>query len=99
MYTPKAQVNDYTSLFVLKVDSKFVFTVLIFVAILLSICILSYSGAFGYFECTHDITRYTKADVFSQIGKRTDIAVRFSQVSGESGSADTVRFVYKIISL
>lgn len=49
------------------------------------------AGAFGYFEVTHDITKYSKASVFSQIGKRTPIAVRFSTVGGESGSADTVR--------
>ncbi|XP_055379055.1 catalase [Condylostylus longicornis] len=49
------------------------------------------AGAFGYFEVTHDITKYTAAKVFSEIGKRTPIAVRFSTVGGESGSADTVR--------
>lgn len=49
------------------------------------------AGAFGYFEVTHDITKYSKAKVFSSIGKRTPIAVRFSTVGGESGSADTVR--------
>uniref|UniRef100_A0A8C2RZE0 Catalase n=1 Tax=Capra hircus TaxID=9925 RepID=A0A8C2RZE0_CAPHI len=49
------------------------------------------AGAFGYFEVTHDITRYSKAKVFEHIGKRTPIAVRFSTVAGESGSADTVR--------
>jgi len=49
------------------------------------------AGAFGYFEVTHDITKYCKANVFSQIGKRTPIAVRFSTVGGESGSADTAR--------
>jgi len=49
------------------------------------------AGAFGYFEVTHDITKYCGAKVFSQIGKRTPIAVRFSTVGGESGSADTVR--------
>ncbi|CAD1478067.1 unnamed protein product, partial [Heterotrigona itama] len=49
------------------------------------------AGAFGYFEVTHDITRYCKAKVFSSIGKRTPIAVRFSTVGGESGSADTAR--------
>ena len=37
-------------------------------------------GAFGYFEVTHDISKYCKARVFSQIGKRTPIAVRFSTV-------------------
>lgn len=49
------------------------------------------AGAFGYFEVTHDITKYCKADMFSKIGKRTPMAVRFSTVGGESGSADTVR--------
>ncbi|MBN3326643.1 CATA Catalase, partial [Atractosteus spatula] len=47
--------------------------------------------AFGYFEVTHDITKYTKAKVFEHVGKRTPTAVRFSTVAGESGSADTVR--------
>jgi catalase len=49
------------------------------------------AGAFGYFEVTHDITKYSCAKVFSEVGKKTPIAVRFSTVGGESGSADTVR--------
>ncbi|XP_054618992.1 catalase isoform X2 [Dunckerocampus dactyliophorus] len=49
------------------------------------------AGAFGYFEVTHDITHYCKAKVFEHVGKVTPIAVRFSTVAGESGSADTVR--------
>jgi len=49
------------------------------------------AGAFGYFEVTHDVQKYTKLSVFSKIGKRTPIAVRFSTVGGESGSADTAR--------
>lgn len=48
-------------------------------------------GAFGYFEVTHDITKYTSAKVFGEIGKRTPMAARFSTVGGERGSADTVR--------
>ncbi|XP_036000811.1 catalase-like [Fundulus heteroclitus] len=48
-------------------------------------------GGFVYFEVTHDITHYCNAKVFEHIGKRTPIAVRFSTVAGESGSADTVR--------
>ncbi|XP_050538063.1 catalase [Daktulosphaira vitifoliae] len=48
-------------------------------------------GAFGYFEVTHDISKYCKANIFSSIGKQTPVAVRFSTVGGESGSADTVR--------
>ncbi|XP_063698284.1 catalase-like [Culicoides brevitarsis] len=49
------------------------------------------AGALGYFEVTHDITKYCAAKLFSSIGKRTPIAVRFSQVGGERGYADTVR--------
>nr|XP_040570523.1 catalase-like isoform X2 [Lepeophtheirus salmonis] len=49
------------------------------------------AGAFGYLEITHDITKYCKAEIFDTIGKRTDLAVRFSTVGGESGSADTER--------
>uniref|UniRef100_A0A8C7QJY9 Catalase n=1 Tax=Oncorhynchus mykiss TaxID=8022 RepID=A0A8C7QJY9_ONCMY len=37
-------------------------------------------GAFGYFEVTHDISRYCKAKVFEHVGKTTPIAVRFSTV-------------------
>lgn len=35
------------------------------------------AGAFGYFEVTHDITQYTAAKVFADVGKKTPIAVRF----------------------
>ncbi|XP_018115748.1 catalase [Xenopus laevis] len=49
------------------------------------------AGAFGYFEVTHDITKYCRAKVFEKVGKRTDVAVRFSTVAGEAGSADTIR--------
>lgn len=49
------------------------------------------SGAFGTFIVTHDITRYTKAKLFSEIGKKTDIFVRFSTVAGERGAADAER--------
>lgn len=49
------------------------------------------SGAFGIFTVTHDITRYTKAKLFSEIGKQTRLFARFSLVSGEKGSADTER--------
>ena len=48
-------------------------------------------GAFGYFEVTHDITRYCKAKVFSSVGKRTPIAVRFSTV-GEWGGVQVQRY-------
>lgn len=50
------------------------------------------AGAFGYFEVTNpEIQKYTAAKVFGAVGKRTPIAIRFSTVGGESGSADTVR--------
>ena len=49
------------------------------------------AGAHGYFEVTHDVTRYTKAKFLSEVGKRTDVFVRFSTVGGEKGSADAAR--------
>ncbi|CRK95906.1 CLUMA_CG009352, isoform A [Clunio marinus] len=49
------------------------------------------AGAFGVFEVTHDITKYTNAKVFEKIGKQTPMVARFSTVGGESGSADTAR--------
>jgi len=49
------------------------------------------SGAFGTFTVTHDITQYTKAKIFSSVGKKTKMFARFSQVGGEKGSADTER--------
>jgi len=51
------------------------------------------AGAHGYFEVTDDITQYTKANLFGEIGKRTPIFVRFSTTGGSAGSADTVRDV------
>src|SRR5690554_8038998 len=49
------------------------------------------SGAFGRFTVTHDITQYTKATLFSEVGKQTDMFVRFSTVAGERGAADAER--------
>ncbi|HSI59699.1 MAG TPA: catalase [Ideonella sp.] len=49
------------------------------------------SGAYGRFTVTHDITHYTRASVFSQIGKQTELFVRFSTVAGERGAADAER--------
>ena len=48
-------------------------------------------GAYGTFTVTHDIARYTKAKIFSEIGKKTDVFVRFSSVAGERGAADAER--------
>jgi catalase len=49
------------------------------------------SGAFGTFTVTHDITKYTKAKIFSEVGKKTELFVRFSTVAGERGAADAER--------
>src|SRR3954463_8336632 len=49
------------------------------------------SGAYGTFTVTHDVSKYTKAKLFSSIGKQTDTFLRFSTVGGERGSADTAR--------
>ncbi len=49
------------------------------------------SGAYGSFTVTHDITKYTKAKLFSEIGKKTDLFTRFSTVAGERGAADAER--------
>jgi catalase len=49
------------------------------------------SGAHGYFEVTEDVTQWTSAKFLSEVGKRTPMFARFSQVAGELGSADTVR--------
>ncbi|MFO7446871.1 MAG: catalase [Ignavibacteriaceae bacterium] len=49
------------------------------------------SGAFGTFTVTHDITKYTKAKLFSKIGNSCRLLIRFSTVGGEKGSADSER--------
>ncbi|MET0267600.1 MAG: catalase [Duganella sp.] len=49
------------------------------------------SGAYGTFTVTHDITRYTRAALFSEVGKKTDVFLRFSTVAGERGAADAER--------
>lgn len=49
------------------------------------------AGAYGTFTVTHDISKYTKAKLFSAIGKQTKVFARFSQVGGEKGSADSER--------
>jgi len=49
------------------------------------------AGAYGTFTVTHDITRYTRASIFSRVGKQTECFVRFSTVAGERGAADAER--------
>ena len=49
------------------------------------------SGAYGIFTVTNDITKYTKAKIFSEVGKKTEMFARFSTVAGERGAADAER--------
>ncbi|MBC7557158.1 MAG: catalase, partial [Chryseobacterium sp.] len=49
------------------------------------------SGAYGTFTVTQDISKYTKAKIFSKIGNSCRMFARFSTVAGEKGSADTER--------
>ncbi|MGL5602995.1 MAG: catalase [Silvania sp.] len=49
------------------------------------------SGAYGTFTVSHDITAFTRAKLFSAVGKKTDLFVRFSTVAGERGAADAER--------
>ncbi len=51
------------------------------------------SAAYGSLTITGDIRRYSKADVFSKIGKTTPCFLRFSTVAGERGAADAERDV------
>ncbi|MCF1743371.1 catalase [Paradevosia shaoguanensis] len=50
-------------------------------------------GAFGTLTITNDISKYTRANIFSQVGKKTDLLIRFSTVAGELGAADAERDV------
>lgn len=45
------------------------------------------SGAFGTFTVTHDITKYTRVAIFSEVGKKAEMFARFSTVAGERGAA------------
>ena len=49
------------------------------------------SGAFGTFTVTKDITQYTRAAIFSKVGKKTDMFARFTAVAVERGGADAER--------
>ena len=40
---------------------------------------------------THDISAFSKARLFAEVGKKTDIFMRFSTVAGERGAADAER--------
>jgi catalase len=49
------------------------------------------SGAYGIFTVTNDITKYTRAKIFAQVGKKTPLFARFTTVAGERGAADAER--------
>ena len=49
------------------------------------------SGAFGTLTVTHDISKHTRARIFSKVGKKTELFARFSTVAGERGAADAER--------
>ncbi len=49
------------------------------------------AGAYGTFTVTGDISKYTRAKLFSKVGNRCEMFTRFSTVAGELGSADTAR--------
>jgi len=51
-------------------------------------------GAHGTFAVTHDISQYTRAKIFSEVGKKTNLIQRFSTVAGEQGAADAERDVH-----
>jgi len=51
------------------------------------------SGAYGVFTVTNDVTKYTRAALFSKVGKKTELFLRFSTVAGERGAADAERDV------
>lgn len=49
------------------------------------------AGAYGVFEVTNDLSKYTRAKFLSKVGKKTDMFARFSTVGGEMGSDDSAR--------
>jgi catalase len=50
-------------------------------------------GAYGALTVTEDITKYSCAKIFSEVGKKTEMLARFSTVAGEQGAADAERDV------
>jgi catalase len=51
------------------------------------------SGAYGTFTVTRDVTGHTRANFLKQVGKKTEVFLRFSTVAGERGAADAERDV------
>jgi catalase len=54
------------------------------------------SGAYGTFTVTHDITQYTRAKMFSEVGKKTDVFTRFSTVQG-SVEQQTLSVIFVVL--
>ncbi|WP_108396566.1 catalase [Devosia submarina] len=50
-------------------------------------------GAYGTLTITNDLSKYTIAKIFGEVGKKTDLLIRFSTVAGEMGAADAERDV------
>src|SRR5499426_3435451 len=51
------------------------------------------SAAYGTLTITKDVSQYTRAKLFSAVGKKTELLLRFSTVAGERGAADAERDV------
>jgi catalase len=51
------------------------------------------SGAHGVFKLSTSLEKYTKAKLFSEVGKEIPVFVRFSTVAGSKGSTDLARDV------
>jgi catalase len=51
------------------------------------------SAAYGTLTITKDLSQYSKANIFSEVGKKTECFLRFSTVAGERGAADAERDV------
>lgn len=49
------------------------------------------SGFYGTFTVTNDITEYTRALVFSEINKQSEILIRFSSTVSEFGTSELLR--------
>lgn len=50
-------------------------------------------GAYGQLKITNDLSKYSRAAIFSDVGKETPLLIRFSTVAGELGAADAERDV------
>lgn len=53
----------------------------------------------GYFEVTNNVSKYTSADVFNGIGKKTPVTVRFSSALQNLGGTDLARGEFKGMSI